>query len=248
MKLRILVPAFLLLVSCGSQENSRISSTEGIVEQPFWQIDKPGDNALRAGHVLSSYFVAAQEKKLPTNYFRDIIAARGNVRVRYGEWPSFQPSSGGGTISHPKVGQPFSEWRSLDWSSFYNELYHAWWASVFTRSANYAADRTALLTNERKVHYRRAHPSDPLLAQEEAYSETIATLMVYLYPRYNPQSASGVGYGELTDYPYNQNRTVSPVSHSDRPGYTPEAETTFPNPAEYAVIFRQLTDSVPPQQ
>jgi hypothetical protein len=114
MKLRILVPALFLLVSCGSQEKSLTSSTEGIVEQPFWQIDKPGDNALRAGHVLSSYFVAAQEKKLPTNYFRDIIAARGNVRVRYGEWPSFQPSSGGGTISHPKVGWPQRDVESFE--------------------------------------------------------------------------------------------------------------------------------------
>ena len=248
MKLFILAPILFLLTSCGSDQKSQVSSPKDIVEQPFWQISKPGDDALRTGHVLSTYFVAAQDKKLPTNYFRDIIAARANVRVRYAEWPSFQPGSGGGTISHPKVGQPFSEWRSLDWSSFYNELYHAWWASVFTRSASYAADRTAILTTERKAHYRRAHPSDPLLAQEEAYSETIATLMIYMYPRYNPQSTSGVGYAELIDYPYNQNRTVSPVSHSDRPGYTPEAETTFPNTAEYAVIFRQLTDSTPPSQ
>ncbi len=247
MKLHVLAAFLFLLASCGSQQHAEVSSTEAIVEQPFWQLAKPGDDALRTGHVLSPYFVAAQAKNLPSNYFRDIIAARGNVRVRYGDWPSFQPSSGGGTISHPKVGKPFSEWGSLDWSSFYNELYHAWWASVFTRSTNYAADRTTLLTAERKTHYRRAHPTNPLLAQEEAYSETIATLMIYLYPRYNPQFPAGVGYAELVDFPYNQNRTVSPVSHSDRPGYTPEAETTFPNTAEYAVIFRQLTDNTPPQ-
>ena len=243
MKLSVLASILFILASCGGTQLSDTSLPKEIVAQPFWKTSKPGDDALHTGHVLS-----AKAKNLPSNYFRDIIAARGNVRVRFGDWPSFQPSSGGGTISHPKVGKPFTQWGSLDWSSFYNELYHAWWASVFTRSANYAGDRTALLTPERKAHYRRAHPSNPLLAQEEAYSESIAAVMIYLYPRFSPQFPGGVGFAELAEFPYNQNRTVAPVSHSDRPGYTSEAENTFPNIAEYAVIFRQLTDSTPPTQ
>jgi hypothetical protein len=247
MRTTVFVSLFLTLAGCSQEPTSHLKEIEALVEAPFWSVDKPGDEALTSGHALSPYFVAAKAKQLPANYFRDIIKTRGAIRVRRADWPSFQPGLGGGTISHPKVGAAFSEWRNSDWSSFYNELYHAWWASVFSRSAQYAADRDALLTSARRTQYRRAHPTDPLLAQEEAYSETIATLMIYLYPKYNPNAASGTGFYELADYPYNQNRTVSPVSHSDRPGYTPEAETTFPDPAEYAVIFRQLTDSVPPQ-
>lgn len=247
MRTIILASILLAHIGCSAENVSSLNQTEALTETPFWTVDKPGDDALLSGHAMSPYFSAAKAKQLPTNYFRDIIKSRGAIRVRRADWPSFQPGfGGGGTISHPKVGSAFSEWKNSDWSSFYNELYHAWWASVFTRSAQYAADREALLTNARRAHYRRAHPSNPLLAQEEAYSETVASLMIYLYPKYNPASASGTGFYELSYYPYDQNRTVSPVSHSDRPGFTPEAETTFPDEAEYALIFRQLTDKDPP--
>ncbi len=246
----------MLTASCGVDMSSRLTTADeevgtdfGLVADPFWQVTKPGDEKLTSGHSLSSYFVAAQAKQLPTNYFRDLISARANIGLRYADWPRYQPGGGtSGTIYHPKVGKPFSQWTGMDWSSFYNELYHAWWGTVFTKSTKYAADRSALLTSERRSHYQRAHPRDPLLAQEEAYSETVATLMMYLTPKYHPELPNNTGFYELSTFLYHTGKTVAPVSHSERPGFTPEAENTYPNRAEYAVVFRQLTDFQPPVQ
>ena len=244
--------ALIVLFGCGKVPSfeatgSNDSSLSELVETPFWQVNKAGDEALVSGHSLSPYFVAAKAKSLPTNYFRDLISGRKSVNLRYGDWPRYQPGSASGTIYHPMVGKPFSEWRSLDWSSFYNELYHAWWGLAFTSSSKYAADRSSLLTAERQTHYRRAHPTDPRLAQEEAYSETVAVLMIYLYPRYAPSLPSQKGFSSLSEFVYNKGKTVSPVSHSDRPGFTPEAENTYPNEFEYGVVLRQLTDHLPPE-
>jgi hypothetical protein len=234
------------LVSCGRRSHQE-SELKDLSENPFWAVSKPGDERLVNGHSLSPYFAAAKAKSLPGNYFRDLIGENKSISLKYREWPAYQPGIFyGGTIYHPKIGAPFSEWKSLDWSSFYNELFHAWWGTIFTSSAKYAADRGALFTQERQTHYRRAHPTDPRLAQEEAYSETIATLAMYFYPTFAPDFPSRIGFRSLADFGYNRGRTVAPVSHSDRPGFTPEAESTWPNEAEYAVVFRQLFDSNPP--
>jgi hypothetical protein len=252
MALKLLLTLLTTFIySCGSEvvEQHHLFGEEdsNLTETPFWQVNKQSDPTLNRSHSLYRYFAAAQAKKLPTNYFRDIISIRGAVSLRYADWPRYQPRGGGGTIYHPKVGRPFSEWKALDWSSFYNELFHAWWGTVFTKSSKYAADRAALLTSERRAHYRKANPRNALLAQEEAYSETMSSLALFYYPKYNPHAASRIGYLKLDFYEYNTNKTVSAVGHSDRPGYTPAAETTFPNRAEYAIIFRQITDLQPPQ-
>jgi hypothetical protein len=238
----------LASAGCGRLQSNDLSSNDEQVESPFWPVDKDGDAQLSSSHALHSYFMAAKAKSMPTNYFRELIRANSSIALRYGEWPSYKPGwTGGGTIYHPGIGRAASTWNSSDWSSFYNELFHAWWGNVFMKQAGYQSIRGQILTAERKQHYRRAHPSDPLLAQEEAYSETVATLMVYLYPRYNPNFPGNRGFTALSDLKYDTGRTVSPVSHGEQPGYTPEAENTYPNPLEYKLMFQILTDHLPPE-
>ena len=239
----------LFFIGCGQSDDQELQLNSLSAEfdpTPFWPEEKPGDASLSSRHILYPYFQAAKAKHLPLNYFRDLIADGARLKIRYADWPRYQPGWTGATLYHPMIGKNFSEWKRMDWASFYNELFHAWWGQVFQKEARFATDRRSLLTRERKQHYRKAHPRDPLLAQEEAYSESIATLMIYLYPQYNPDGPEGRYYA-LSFYTYNRGRTVSPVSHSEQPGYTPEAENTYPNAAEYRVFFRQLTDHEPPE-
>jgi hypothetical protein len=236
------------IASCGGTESQLTSAEDEQVEAPFWPTTKPGDPQLSSSHKLYRFYQAAQAKLLPANYFRDLIAANANIDIKYADWPRYQPGwSNGGTIYHPAVNKSLASWTTNDWSGFYNELFHAWWGNVFTKAAKYSVQRNQLLTNERRSHYRRANPSKPLLAQEEAYSETIATLMIYMHPKYNPNLPNQRGYMALSDYKYAIGKTVSPVSHGEQPGYTPEAESTYPNEMEYAIIFQLLTDVEPPR-
>lgn len=249
----LLAISLLISFGCGQspgnfQNESRLNLADDdrFVLDPWWSYDKEGDPRLSGRHALSKYFKAAKQKKLALNYFRDLIGTNAKIAIRHGDWPKYQPGIfSGGTIYHPAVGKSFDQWNRLDWSSFYNELFHAWWGSSFTKSSKYADARNALLTSERRQHYRRAHPRNPLLAQEEAYSETIATLMIYAYPQYNPEGPES-RYFNLPFFVYQKNKTVAAVSHSDRPGFTPEAETTYPNIEEYRVMFRLLFDAAAP--
>lgn len=241
----------MLLCHCGTpsaeQSNNLSSINADQTEVPFWPTQKPGDAQLSSSHSLFTHFQAAQAKQLPANYFRDLIAANAKIDIKYADWPSYKPGwFSGGTIYHPAAKTALSAWTSMDWSSFYNELFHAWWGNVFTKSAKYQNQRSQLLTEERKSFYRQANPNNPLLAQEEGYSETISTLMVYMRPLYNPAMPNQHGFMPLSEYKYNTGKTVSPVSHGDRPGFTPAAETTYLNPFEYSVIFTIFTDTQPP--
>jgi hypothetical protein len=216
---------------------------------PFWPTSKPTDSQLDSRHALYQFYSAAQLKKLPANFFRELIAANASVVVRYGDWPRYKPGIfSGGTIYHPAADRAPTTWTNLDWSSFYNELFHAWWGNVFTKATKYQTIRAQILTEERKRHYRQAHRTNPLLAQEEGYSETVASLMVMMYPRYNPSLPDQRGYAPLSDYKYDTGRTVSAVSHGDQPGYDPAAEYTYMNEFEYEVLFKILTDNVPPTE
>ena len=83
--------ALIVLFGCGKVPSfeatgSNDSSLSELVETPFWQVNKAGDEALVSGHSLSPYFVAAKAKSLPTNYFRDLISGRKSVNLRYGDW------------------------------------------------------------------------------------------------------------------------------------------------------------------
>lgn len=216
-------------------------------ETPWWPTTKAEDAQLSTRHSLYGFYSAAQAKLLPANFFRELILANASVSVRYGDWPRYKPGIfSGGTIYHPAADRAPTTWTNLDWSSFYNELFHAWWGNVFLKQAKYQTIRSQIFTAERDSHYRQAHRTNPRLAQEEGYSETVASLMVMMYPRYNPSFPSQRGYAPLADYRYDTGRTVSAVSHGDQPGYDPAAETTYMNDFEYQILFRILTDHTPP--
>ncbi len=235
------------LASCGKAPVSESLLASDQAETPFWPTAKPGDGQLNQRHALYPYFSAAQAKLLPGNYFRELISSNSNVIVKYGDWPRYQPGFfSGGTIYHPAANKALSTWGNLDWSSFYNELFHAWWGNVFMKATKYQSTRTQILTTERKEHYRQAHRTDPLLAQEEGYSETIASLMIMMYPRYNPQFPSQRGYAPLSEYKYDTGKTVAAVSHGEQPGYDPAAEWTYMNEFEYSVLFQIFADFAPP--
>lgn len=236
-----------LIASCGEAPKTASALLAEQTETPFWPTAKPGDGQLSTRHALYPYFAAAQGKLLPGNFFRELIAVNSSIAIKYGDWPRYQPGFfSGGTIYHPAVGKELSTWNNMDWSSFYNELFHAWWGNVFTKAAKYQTTRSQILTEERKQHYRQAHRTNPLLAQEEGYSETIASLMIMMYPRYNPSLPAQRGYAPLADYKYDTGKTVSAVSHGEQPGYDPAAEWTYMNEFEYSLLFQVFVDSTPP--
>ncbi len=250
---RLFLLLTLFVVGCGSAEKIEdyslsSASFADFVDEPWWTYQLPADAQLNRRHVLYKYFVVAKQKKLPTNLFRDLIRANSGVKLSQGDWPSYQPGGAfsGGTIRHPAIAEQPASWKRIDWASFYNELFHAWWQDVFMKSGTYSSERSQLLTSERSKFYRQAHPRNPRLAQEEAYSETINTLMFYTSPQYNPETSEQDRFYALNFFVYNKNRTVSPVSHSDRPGFTSAAEQTFPAEWEWKIVFKMIFGSEAP--
>jgi hypothetical protein len=205
----------------------------------FWLVSVPADSQLNQNHPLMTYMKAAAARELPLRFFRELIEENASVTVTEGSWPTYQPGYfSGGTIYMPSSASA-SSWTRMQWSSFYNELFHAWFGNIFTKLPRYQATRNLIWTAERFAHYSKANPSDPKLAQEEAWSETVMTLMIDLSPTRLPEGS--INYPKLESFVYSIGRTVAPVSHSERPGYTPEAETTYPAPWEYDILFQILT-------
>lgn len=227
---------FVFLSSCGRDTSP--SSVINSASERFWQVSYPSDTQLDSSHTLMPYMRAAASRELPLRFFRELIQAKSAVSVVEGSWPSYRPGYFyGGTIYMPSSATP-DAWSRLEWSSFYNELFHAWYGLVFKKQDLFAATRAQVQTEERMAHYRKAHPSDPELAQEEAWSETVAAIMIELTPvKMNDKWK----YPDIANMKYAVGRTVSPVSHSDRPGYTPAAEETYPAEWEYAILFKLLT-------
>ncbi len=235
LSLIILLPVFSLVMSCGrSADKSMLTDTS----ERFWPVSYPSDTQLNQSHTLMPYMKAAAARELPLRFFRELIESGSSVSVVEGSWPSYRPGVFyGGTISMPSAANS-GAWSRNEWSSFYNELFHAWYGLVFQKAAVYSSIRAQVNTQERMNHYRRANPSSPALAQEEAWSETVATLLIELAPI---KIENHWKYTTLDKMTYSIGRTVAPVSHSDRPGYTPEAEDTYPADWEYAILFRMLT-------
>jgi hypothetical protein len=235
LSLSILIFIFSMFTSCGSPKGG--SSLSNSTER-FWPVSYPSDSQLNQSHTLIRYMKAAAARELPLRFFRDLIESNSSVSVIEGNWPSYRPGMFyGGTISMPSAANP-SAWSRGEWSSLYNELFHAWYGLVFQKADRYAATRSQVHTQERRDHYRKAHPSDPGLAQEEAWSETVAAMMIELAPM---KIEGQWKYATIDKMTYAIGRTVAPVSHSDRPGYTPAAEETYPAEWEYAILFRMLT-------
>ena len=205
----------------------------------FWPVALPGDSNLDQTHALMPYMRAAESRELPVRYFRELIRAGSAVVVIEGNWPSYKPDAiSGGSIYMPSASNP-SAWTKNEWSSFYNELFHAWFGNIVRRSEFYRSLREQIHTEERRSHYAQAVPSDPWTAQEEGWSETVGALILTIAPT---DRGGGLQYVSLADCAYAIGRTVAPVSHSERPGYRPEAETSYLAPWEYALLFETLTD------
>jgi hypothetical protein len=221
---------------CESSQPAESSQTAPI--QPFWPVSYPSDEFLDPVHALMPYMHAAAQRGLPLRFFRELIEFESSVTVVEGEWPSYRPGFFyGGTIYMPAAQKP-GAWSRVQWASFYNELFHAWYGHVFQKQPRYAQTRALVQTPERLDFYRRAHPTDPSLAQEEAWSETVASVMSILVPTYYDGQWH---YPVLSSFAYAIDKTVSSVSHSDRPGYTPQAEQTYPAEWEYRILFNLLT-------
>jgi hypothetical protein len=183
-----------------------------------------------------------------------------NELIEQNSWISVKSTTGGaqyrkgiisgGTIYFPFASQPVASLRTTEFSNFYNELFHAWWDQMFLKEDKYKEERNKLLKNkELENKYRRAHPRDPHRAQEEAYSETVATLIIYARGtmRQDPSTGQLIRVPpDLSKLYYNKLKTVSPVSHSDVPGFTSEAENIYPDQEEYSWIFEKLFGQKPP--
>lgn len=191
---------------------------------------------------LRPYFGEAMKRSLPTPLFLDLFAVDAWIEVKStNTGPYYQPGYiTGGTIYHDSAGTPVTEWKRADFSNFYNELFHAWWGNVFLKSEKYARERDELLNDSKlKAKYRRANPNSPDLAQEEAYSETVSFLIFSFY------QTSSSDFDKLY---YQTGTTVAPVSHSDRPGYTLDAESIFPDEDEYEWLFEKLFHRAAPKR
>jgi hypothetical protein len=225
--------------ACGRIETSDSLKQSFLGEnQRFWVVSTAADALLSQSHALMPYMRAAAQRELPLRFFRELIEVESSVTVVEGNWPSYRPGIFyGGTILMPSADHP-GAWSRGEWASFYNELFHAWYGLIFLKADQYASMRKEVQTSERLNFYQRAHPANPALAQEEAWSETVASLMILLAPiKINNQWQ----YRGVDEFAYVIDKTVAPVSHSDRPGYTPQAEQTYPAAWEYKILFKLLT-------
>lgn len=224
----LMIAVLFHLSSC--RHNGQPTELSGRAQKRFWPVSVLKDSELSDDHPLMPYMHAARVRELPLSFFRDLIITNSHVVVKEGSWPTYKPGVlYGGTIYMPSSSTP-SKWTRHEWASFYNELFHAWYGLAFSTLEKFAQIRDAVWTSERYNHYRKAHPGNPRLAQEEAWSETVSSVMMEVVPwDYNGQRF----YCEMNDLKYALDKTVAPVSHSDRPGYTPEAESTYPSEFEY---------------
>src|SRR5690606_16467801 len=125
----------------------------------------------------------------------------------------------------------------------YNEIFHAWWhfrsetdlESYYWHYIRHADNMAA---------YARANPSNPDLAREEAYSETVSVLAGMMMTRETAvvNDTGGYDYINQAGIPPTQIQyspgSVASVGHSDRPGYTPQADHIYPTAGEYEIILR----------
>jgi hypothetical protein len=253
MLLRRFLPVFVLLAfsgilsACGDHSVDDHSVVDSVIPSHVASLaSESGAQAAVLGNALEPYRVAASSKGLPTPFFDQLISANAWIDVKKTSGgPSYKPGFfTGGTIYHPAVGTPLSVWTASDWSNFYNELFHAWWGNIFMKEARFGAMRDRFPSNPDLLNkYRAANPRDPKLAMEEAWSETVASVLIIWYPRpYFDSDGRLLGYRspDLVKMAYKVGHTVAPVSHSDRPGYTPAAENTYPDEYEYGALFQMM--------
>lgn len=175
---------------------------------------------------------AAVKRDLPITLFRDIekYAGLDAVEIFEGEFALYRIYKN--NIELPKVQfekKPHT-WVPVEWASFYNELFHAWWDLVFEEESIYQEIYSSL-KEQYYDKYNKAFPSNPMVALEEAYSETASSVIL-------------LKANKVKTLSYKINYTVASVGHSDRPGYTPEAEKIYPSRLEYSYLFKWVTGEV----
>jgi len=190
-------------------------------------------------NTIESIREAAKKKGLPTKLF-DELAGKGK-----GESPSaivitggIAPSYGGIfsnkiTLPESQYEKPAAERDKAQWSTFYNELFHAWWDNVFEESIYYNKEYDRLVTKGFYEEIYKPANDDWAKAMEEAYSETVGAMIM-----------AKLG-GRSTHYDLNY--TVEAVGHSDRPGYNPEAEDIYPGKWEYRDLHIWVFGTKPPK-
>ena len=136
-------------------------------------------------NVFTPIIKAAKEKSLPTYILEDMVHYGSRIKIKQSDWIHYRPGSfNSGTIYLSFTNIKPSDWTSRKWSLFYNEAFHAWWGTVFTKQKEFAGQKSSLFNDKLlRTKYKKAHPKNPLLAMEEGYSETLATLMISAYPK-----------------------------------------------------------------
>jgi hypothetical protein len=197
-------------------------------------------------HPFDGIIAAARAKQLPTKILQEVVQANSSIAIKSTSGgPRYQPGYFyGGTIYLPFANKSPSTWGAIDWTHFYNEAFHAWWGNIFLKSSSYKTQMKKLTSNHALISkYKRANPHNPKLAMEEGYSETVASMMMMAYPRVRKDPVTGDWIRVPPKYEtlyYNIGRTVAAVSHSDRPGYTAAAESTYLDHAEYNQLMNWI--------
>lgn len=202
---------------------------------------------------------AALFSDLPIILFEDITQHVSFVSIERSESHSYQAGVFP-TIRIPEDQYETSPrvWSSIQWADFYRSLFHAWWDLHFS---GHKADWERRITAENLSTYRAANSSQPQLAQEYAYAETIAALiLVYLSEKARLEALAlketnldvrdrllgSLQHDALESLEYKKNRTVEPVGHSEESGFTKRAENIFPGRQEYRFLFYSVFGRVDP--
>lgn len=172
--------------------------------------------------------IAALERGLPGRFFLDIRKdyGKGWIRIEGSDWARYYPSQNLIQVPLSMIRRSPKEWSALEWSQFYNELFHAWWDEVFQKRSLYENDRTYL----RARLFRYESTGDSRLAQEEGLSETVASVILLV--------ANHIPIERLV---YKKDWSVSAVSHSEGLAkFHASAEEIYPSPGEYELLLKWL--------
>jgi hypothetical protein len=227
-----------LLIGAGCSRSGSVGGNlNARVEKRFWPVRQPDDNTLSQNHPLSPFMRAAADREFPLTPFRDLIRSAARIEIMESDIYQYIPSNSGGTIYTPAITN-LSQWSRSEWASFYGLLFRAWFENVAPADSRYRKIYQAFHSPERATHYQRANQRLPWLAQEDAFADTISCILYVMSPL---NSGSRLTYPEITDLDFEIDRTVAPVSRSGNPGYSPEADTTYPSESEYRALFFLLT-------
>lgn len=241
-----------------------------LANQPFWPLTCPNPDRQNS---LYRYYLAAINRKLPVSFFCELMSSDVNIEIINGDFFRFVPptmlSNGKIQIAASASGKKPEEWGKMIWSGFYNELFHAFWNSVFLKDVKYSPLRQKLLSKKNLQRYEHAISKDFEVALEEGLSETISRWIASI--NIPDVENNSFRYPTLSFYKYWPGETVMSVSHYEQvqsitiygkkienkminnllkgraAQYLPAAEYTYPSKTEYSAIFKIFFGQNPPQ-